>query len=247
MGFSTLNESKLHNSLKILYQEIYQGQTEVEQDGHIYDIISKKGNVIEIQTKNLAKLLPKILDTIDKGHNVKLVHPVPIVTRIEVQDENGKILSKRKSPKKGSIYSIFRELTGIYPLITNPHFSLEVLEIEMTEERLRTTEPVQSKNGRRRFRRNWIKTGKRLDEIINTKRFSKAEDYLKLLPPLPKPFCAKDLKEALDKNPDIPKRTADAHLILWVFSHAGLIEQVEMKARSKFYTVVSPGSTIAGS
>ena len=165
----------------------------------------------------------------------------------DLQDEEGNIISKRKSPKKGSIYSIFRELTGIYPLMTNPHFSLEIVEIEMTEERVRTSEPVQSKNGRRRFHRDWIKTGKRLDKIINTKRFSKAEDYLKLLPPLTQPFCAKDLKEALDKNPDIPKRTADAHLILWVFSHAGLIEQVEMKARSKFYTVVSTGSTIAGS
>lgn len=235
MGFSTLNESKLHNSLKILYQEIYEGQTEVEQEGHVYDIVSKNGNVIEIQTKNLAKLLPKILDTIEKGRNVKLVHPVPLITRIELQDEEGKIISKRKSPKKGSIYSIFRELTGIYPLLTNPHFSLEIVEIEMTEERVRTNQPVQSKNGRRRFRRNWNKTGKRLDTIINTTRFSKPNDYLKLLPPLPKPFCAKDLKQALDKAPNIPKHTADAHLIIWVLSHAGLIEQVETKDRSKYY------------
>lgn len=246
MAFSTLNESKLHNSLKILYQELYEGQTEVEQDGHVYDIVSKNGNIIEIQTKNLAKLLPKILDTIEKGHNVKLVHPIPLLTRIELKDEEGKIISNRKSPKKGSIYSIFRELTGIYPLLTNPHFSLEVLEIEMTEERIRTNEPVQSKNGRRRFRRNWIKTGKRLDTIVNTIRFSKPEDYLKLLPALPQPFCAKDLRQALDENPDIPKRTADAHLIVWVLSHAGLIKQVEMNARSKFYMVVSTGSTTVG-
>ena len=235
MAFSTLNESKLHNSLKILYQELYEGQTEVEQDGHIYDIVTKNGNIIEIQTKNLAKLLPKILDTIEKGHNVKLVHPVPLTTRIELQDEDGKIISKRKSPKKGSIYSIFRELTGIYPLLTNPHFSLEVVEIEMTEERLRTSEPVQSKNGRRRFRRNWNKTGKRLDTIINTRRFSKPEDYLKLLPSLTQPFCAKDIKNELDKMPDIPKSTTDAHLIIWVLCHAGLIEQTEIKGRTKYY------------
>ena len=235
MGFSTLNESKLHNSLKILYQEIYDGQTEVEQDGHIYDIVSKNGNIIEIQTKNLAKLLPKILDTIEKGHNVKLVHPVPVTTRIELRDKYGKIISNRKSPKKGSIYSIFRELTGIYILITNPHFSLEVLEIEMTEERERTSEPVQSQNGRRRFRRDWIKTGKRLDTIINTRRFSKPEDYLALLPTLPQTFCAKDLKEAIDKLPDIPKRSANAHLILWVLSHAGLLTQSETIGRTKYY------------
>ncbi len=247
MEFSTLNESKLHRSLKILYQEIYEGKTETDQDGFIYDIVTKNGNIIEIQTKNLAKLLPKILKTIENGHNIKLIHPVPVITRIELKDEQGKIISKRKSPKKGSIYSIFRELTGIYPVLTNPHFSLEIVEIEMTEERVRTTEPVQSKNGRRRFRRNWIKTGKRMDTIINTTRFSKPEDYLKLLPPLHQPFCAKDLKAALDKMADIPKHTADAHLIVWILSHAGLIEQVEMKARSKFYTVVSTGSTTIGS
>ena len=118
MVFSTLNESNLHNSLKTLYQEIYDGQVEVEQDGHVYDIVTKNGNIIEIQTKNLAKLMPKILDTIDKGHNVKMVHPIPITTRIELKDEVGKIISNRKSPKKGCIYDLFKELTGIYPLMT---------------------------------------------------------------------------------------------------------------------------------
>ncbi len=238
MAFSTLNESSLHHSLKILYQELYEGEIEVEQDGHVYDIVTKNGNIIEIQTKNLAKLLPKILDTIDKGHNVKLIHPLPITTRIELKDVEGKILSKRKSPKKGCIYDIFRELTGIYTLMTNPHFSLEIVEIEMTEERTRTSEPVQSKNGRRRFRRNWNKEGKRLDTIINTRRFSKPEDYLALLPPLPQVFCASDLKKALASQQELPANAAgNAHLIIWVLTHAGLIEQTETKGRSRFYKI----------
>ena len=237
MEFSTLNESKLHHSLKILYQQIYEGTTETSLDGFIYDIVTKNGNIVEIQTKNLAKLLPKILKTIENGHNIKLVHPVIITNRIELKDEQRNIISKRKSPKKGCIYDIFRELTGLYPVLTNPHFSLEVVEIEMTEERTRTSEPVQSKNGRRRFRRNWLKTGKRLDTIINTRRFSNASDYLALLPPLPTPFCAKDLKAALEKQKDLPKSAANsAHLIIWVLSHAGFITVTETKGRSKYYT-----------
>ena len=240
MVFSTLNESNLHNSLKILYQEIYEGQVEVEQDGHVYDIVTKNGNVIEIQTKNLAKLLPKLLDTIDKGHNVKLIHPISLTTRIELKDEDGKIISNRKSPKKGCIYDLFKELTGIYILMTNPHFSLEVVEIEMTEERVRTSDAVQSKNGRRRFRRNWLKTGKRLDTIINTRRFSKPEDYLNLLPPLPQPFCAKDLKKAISEQKDFPARAAtNANLILWVLSHAQLIKQTETRGRCKYYNFLT--------
>ena len=119
--------------------------------------------------------------------------------------------------------------------MTNPHFSLEVVEIEMTEERVRTNDAVQSKNGRRRFRRNWLKTGKKLDTIISTKRFSKPEDYLNLLPPLPETFCAKDLKAELEKNPGIPKRSINANLILWILSHANIINQTETKGRIKFY------------
>ena len=107
----------------------------------------------------------------------------------------------------------------------------------MTEERTRTSEPVQSKNGRRRFRRNWLKTGKRLDTIINTRRFSKASDYLALLPPLPTPFCAKDLKTALEKQKNLPKSAANsAHLIICVLSHAGFITATETKGRIKYYT-----------
>ena len=120
--------------------------------------------------------------------------------------------------------------------MTNPHFSLEVLEIEMTEERVRTNQAVQSQNGRRRFRRNWLKTGKRLDSIINTRHFAKAADYLALLPPLPQPFCAKDLKTALSEQKDLPARAASqANLILWVLAHAGLINHSETKGRTKYY------------
>ena len=109
----------------------------------------------------------------------------------------------------------------------------------MTEERVRTDQPVQSKNGRRRFRRNWNKTGKRLDEIINTRRFSKPQDYIDLLPALPEAFCAADLKKAISSQKDLPARAAaNANLILWVLSHAGLIEQTETKGRTKYYKLL---------
>lgn len=107
MRFSTLNESKLHNTLKKIYSEIYDGKTEVERYGHVYDIVTKNENIIEIQTKNLAKLLPKILDTIEKGHNIKIVHPIVIKKSIEMHSSDGTIISMRKSPKTGSIYDIF--------------------------------------------------------------------------------------------------------------------------------------------
>lgn len=239
MPFSTLNESSLHNSLKTLYCTIYDGQTEVEMDGHIYDILTKNGNVIEIQTRNLSKLLPKILDTIEKGHNVKLVHPIVITRRILLKDKSGNKISNRKSPKKGCIYDIFDELTGIYPVLLDPHFSLEIVEIEMTEERIRTDQNVQSKNKRRRFRRNWNKTNKKLDKILNTHIFNSLNDYLALLPEnLPSEFCAKDLDKELKNNLKIPSKTrANSHLIIWVFKHMNIIKETGVKNRSHYYTI----------
>ncbi len=227
MKFSTLNESDLHHSLKILYAEIYEGKTEVEQDGHVYDIVTKNGNVIEIQTANLAKLLSKIKDAIEKGHNVKLVHPVVTTRRIALYDETGKLISNRKSPKKDSVYSTFKELTGIYPILLNPHFSLELVETEITEERLRTSEPVQTLNQRRRFKRNWLKTNKKLDKINKTLILNKAQDYINLLPDLPEIFCAKDINKAANiKN---------GNLIIWVLLRMEVIKYIETKNKSKYY------------
>lgn len=239
MEFSTLNESSLHNSLKTLYCNIYDGQTEVEQDGHIYDILTKNGNVIEIQTQNLSKLLPKIQDTIQKGHNVKLVHPIVLTRRILLLDEEGNKISNRKSPKKGSIYDIFEELIGIYSILLNPHFSLEIVEIEMTEERIQTKHNVQSKNKRRRYRKNWNKTNKKLDAILNTRIFNSLEDYLSLLPKsLPETFCAKDLGKELKTLPEIPSKTRiNSHLIIWIFRHMEVLEETGIKNRSHYYKI----------
>ena len=231
MQFSTLNESSLHKSLKTIYAEIYDGQTEVKKYNHIYDIITKKGNMIEIQTKNLSKLLPKIHDTIEKGHNIKVIHPVIVENKIELYDSENNLISRRKSPKRQNIYSIFNELTGIYDVLLNRHFSLEIIFIKMTETRMRTAENVQSKNKRRRFKKNWIKTNKQLEEIIETKRFNSKEDYLNLLPDLPETFCSKDLEEKIGKK-------NNPNLILWVFAHMNIIKHVESQGRKKIYKII---------
>lgn len=222
---NTYNESSLHNTLKVYYATTLNGKMEVEQDGHIYDVLCSNGNIVEIQTKNLSKLSSKITDAIQKGHTLKLVYPLVYRTRIILTDENGKIISNRLSPKKGSIYDIFKELTGLYSLLLNPKFSLEVVTINLIEHRVRTAEPVQSVNKNRRFKKNWLKTNKRLDEIIETKTFCTKEDYLNLLPQnLPDEFCAKDL--------NLPKY---ANIMLWVLSRIPVIELTQIKKKSKYY------------
>lgn len=238
MEFSTLNESDLHRSLKVLYSEKYNGNIEVQAFDHIYDILTEENLAIEIQTLNLAKLLPKTLDSIEKGLKVKIVHPVIHIKTIESY-KDGLLISRRKSPKKGSIYSIFRELTGLYPVLLNPEFSLEIVIVNMIEQREKHDQAVQARNQRRRFRKDWTKANKKLDEILETRIFRTKEDYLSLLPEdLEKEFCAKDLKILFNSDKFYPAEAAkNANLILWVFSHMGIIQETGTRNRSKYYKI----------
>ena len=233
------NESSLHNTLKAFYAVTKDGKMEIKLDGYIYDVVTADGEIYEIQTKNLSKLLPKIMTTLENKRKITVVHPIVVEKRVILYDDEGNIISKRKSPKKQTIYSIFDELTGIYPVLLDKNFTLEILEIKMAEERKRTSEPVQSKNSRRRFKKAWVKTNKRLEEIISTQQFKTKKDYLSLLPPnLPETFCAKALATAFNTANSYPTEAAKkANLILWVLSRMELIEFTETKNRSRYYRI----------
>lgn len=235
---NTYNESSLHKTIKLLYAQENMGKTEVELFGHVYDILTKD-TVIEIQTKNLSKLLSKSLDTLDHQYKIKIVFPLVINKWIETQDENGTILSCRKSPVRGSIYSVFDELTGLYQVLLNENFSLDIVEVDILETRTKYQEPVQSPNKRQRHRKYYLKTGKNLKEILDTKEFSNKNDYLKLIPEsiLPE-FCAKDLAKALKENKTLPSSAyKKAHIMIWVLKHMDLIEETIVKNRSHYYRI----------
>lgn len=240
-AINTYNESSLHNTLKTLYSVTKNGRTEVNLNGYIYDIITDDEGIFEIQTRNLSKLLPKVMTTLEGGGKITVVYPIIAEKKVVLYDDDGNILSKRKSPKKQTIYSIFDELTGIYPVLLNKNFTLEVLQIKMIEERKRTAEPVQSGNKKRRFKRDWIKTNKRLEDIITTTQFKTADDYIKLLPSgLPETFCAKDVYNAFSSSKEYPAEAAKkSHLILWVLSRMEIIEFTEIKNRSKYYRLTT--------
>jgi len=236
---NTYNESSLHRTVKAYYASLYDGVVEVEKDGHIFDILAGENHVIEIQNLNLSKLAAKISDLLSKGYKVTLVHTIPVEKTIENYNKEGDLLSTKKSPKKLCIYELFQELTGIYPLLLQENFELHVLEISMIETRLKGDELVQSQNNRRRFRKDYIKSNKKLKEIIKTRIFKTKEDYTSLIPEnLKSSFCAKDLRIMLE-NDKTTRANADrnAHLLIWVLSRMELIEFTEIKNRSRYYRV----------
>jgi len=88
------NERSLHSALKKWYSR--QGdKLEEKVDNYIVDIVGND-ELIEIQTKNLAKIKNKVL-RLSKDHKVCLVFPVAQKKQITVISEDGEIIRSVKS------------------------------------------------------------------------------------------------------------------------------------------------------
>ncbi len=234
---NTLNESHLHKSLKTLYLIENEGsKAEAKAGKYIADVLTKEGNVIEIQTGSLSHLLSKCMFYISEKRKVTVVYPIAVTKTIKTFDQNGHELSSRKSPRKQNLFSIFRELTALCPVLLDKNFTLEVLEVKITEERVKTTEAVQSQNNRRRFPKQWQKKDKRLEEIIKKHIFHGKKSYKSLIPKnLPEPFLFSDFYDGLSH--DVKVKKDDARLMLWVYTHMGLVEYLGKQGRFNTYSI----------
>ena len=236
---NTLNESSLHKTLKELYSLNSPGSKKEAPVGpYIADIEEKDSSIIEIQTGNLSSLLKKCSYYISQKRKVKVVYPLVTEKYIKTFDSTKAEVRKRKSPVKKNIYSIFRELTGLYPLILDRRFYLEVVEVVVTEERRDDGLLKQSANGRRRFRKTWTKEGKCLEKIGKSTILHGKKSYKALLPKnLRENFSVKNLFEELKKEGK--KVTLNqVHLMVWVLSHASIIEYTGKEGKSNIYRLL---------
>ena len=175
----TLNESSLHAAIK---SEMAQpgDRFEVELEGFVIDVV--RGDLLlEVQTGSFGALGRK-LDCLLGGHRIHLVHPIAVETWIV---REGK--PTRKSPKRGSVYQLFSELTSVPTLLDHPNLSLEVLLVQ--QESCRVPDPRA-----RRGLGGWRTIDRRLRAIVDRHRFDRPVDLLSLLPDgLPAPFTTADL------------------------------------------------------
>lgn len=235
---NTYNESSLHKTLKSFYALQNEGsKTEVQIDSYIVDIQTEDGNIIEIQTGNIGKLKEKCLYFIKNKKNITVVYPLVISKNIETKNSITQKINRRKSPIHKNIYSIFRELTSLYEILLNKYFYLEILDVEITELRESFEEAIQSKNGRRRFKKNWLKTGKRLESLGSQILLHGKSSYKKLIPFKKNDiFTCKELFYAL-KNQNKYLKIQDIKIMIWVFEKISLIEFVGKRGNSKLYVL----------
>ena len=218
---STLNESPLHASLKDWYARPGD-QLEVEVEGFIVDIV-REGLLIEIQTRSLSSLKRK-LHVLADDYPIRLVYPVPRDKWIVKLAEDGtSVQSRRKSPKRGQIEDLFRELVSLPKLLAHPNFSLDVLLIQ--EEEFRRY------HGSRAWRRRgWVTHERRLLKVLERKRFNTPADLAELLPPdLAEPFTTSDLAVAIAR----PRRLAQQ--MAYCLRKIGRIEMVGKQGNAILY------------
>jgi len=185
----TLNEASLHKSLKD-YLSKPGDVFEQKVEGYLIDIVRRE-TLIEIQTANFAmmrKKLSKLLPT----HKILLVHPIAQTKWIVRTKKSGKIVSRRRSPKRGRAEHVFSEILNIPDLISHPNLSLLVLLVELEE--------LWRDDGKGSWtRKHWSIADRVLIQVVSRQVFNSPDDYKQLIPEeLPIPFTHKQLAKAMN-------------------------------------------------
>jgi len=174
--FGELRERTLHKQLKALYRPD-DGEAEWPVGASIADLWSPSLGVIEIQTRTLAKLRPKVAAYLEAGLAVTVVHPIAAQkTIVTWTGDRTTVLTSRKSPKKERVEGAFREIGTLAEFLLKPGFRLIVALVKETEHR--------SNDGRGSWRRQGqSKIDRILEELVDERVFATRGDYFALLPP----------------------------------------------------------------
>jgi hypothetical protein len=131
----------------------------------------------------------------------------PIVARkylVKLDGRDGQTISRRLSPKTGSIWTLFDELVYFTRVFPHANLTLEVPLVEIEELR------YPGHGRRRRWRENDFQVqDQRLVQVNDVFTFRRSADLAALLPlTLPKQFHTGDLAEALGVRRWIAQRIA---------------------------------------
>jgi len=223
----TLSEKSLHAALKDLYTQ--PGDlTEYSLGGYVVDIVrgAESGDpqcCIEIQTRSLPKMKKKLTALLD-NYPVHVVYPIAIQRFLVRMNEDGVILSRRKSPRHGTVIDVFSELVSFPALACHPNFSLEVLLIHEEE--------IWLNDGRGSWRRkHWSIHDRRLLEIVERVTLASPADFFALLPAgLPDQFDSKALALALRQPRYLAQKMA------YCLREMGLLKVIGKRGNALLYS-----------
>jgi len=220
-GIGTLNEGSLHGALK-RYIDPDETHWEQKRGRSVCDIVNDDG-VFEIQTrrfyamqKKLTALLP---DTV-----VTVVYPIVTEKLVYwVEPDTGDVSGGRKSPRKGKLSDVLKELPGLgAEIVGHKNFRLRLVLVTAEEYKYRNGWSDDGKRGASRMDR--VLTGVVGDVTLC------GRDIQSLLPEtLPASFTAKDAAKGTNLKAD-KMSTA-----LKLFTDLSLVRRIGRDRRGYIY------------
>jgi hypothetical protein len=227
----TGQESGLHRTLKYRYTGAG-GEIESVRGNYICDGINKKGEIIEVQTGSFGPLKQKVKDLAVQG-KVRIIHPIILRKDIEVYDSEGNRLYRRRSPRRGSEWDLFRALIHAPEFPETAGLTIELALVEVREKRVT--------DGKGSWRRRGVSIADReLSAWQGSVSLAKKRDYRRFIPFGAKErFTAKDLAEKAEIDRVLASKA------LYVLQKINLVQRIERKGRAWIYQT-TPGADKKG-
>lgn len=223
LGIGTLSEKTVHAIIKN-YLQPDEDHQEIPIENYVADIYND-GEIIEIQTRQFDKMRKK-LSAFLPLYPVTIVYPVPREKwLIWIDEESGELSRPRKSPAKGSPYTIFPELYKIKMFLKHPNIRLKMILMDMEEYRLLNGWSRDKKKGSSRYDR--IPT-----KLVQEIEINCIEDYMQFVPyELEGEFSVKEFA----KYAHIPARLAG--ITVNILYYLDILERTGKKGNAYLYQV----------
>ena len=219
-GIGVLREGPLHAAVKALLAAPGD-RVETPVGRFVIDIVRADGELVEVQTGNFGPLGHK-LDALLDEYRIRVVHPVAAERRIVRVDEQGQVLSARRSPKRATAAEGFDKLVAFPSLLTHPNLTIEVLLLR--EDHIRRPQPTPA------GRRTRDPGERRLVEILDRVELRTPADILAALPALPlEPFSTRELAALLRCGTPLAQRT------LYCLRMIGIVEAAGKRGRAPLH------------
>ncbi len=222
----TLQEKSLHAALKAHYAQPGD-RVECALGGYVIDIVraDEAGGCIEIQTRHLGAMKPKLNALLDQ-YPIRVVYPVAQERAVVRVDTDGVLISRRKSPKRGTVYHLFPELVSLPGLIKHPNLTLEVLLIR--------DEEIWIDDGQGSWRRkHWSIADRRLIAVVEAVPLETVADFAALVPAsLPEVFDSGELGKAIHQPRPLARKMAYCLREMGVFQLVGKRGKALLYSRS---------------
>jgi hypothetical protein len=223
-GIGVLREGPLHAAVKAMLAAPGD-QVEVPVGRFVIDVVRADGELVEVQTGGFGPLGAK-LDALLDQHRFRIVHPIALERRIVRVDEQGEVLSVRRSTKRGAMVEVFDKLTAFPSLLTHPNLTVEVLLL--SEDHVRAARPVTTR------RRTRDPGERRLRDVLNRVELRGVDDIVGALPSLPaEPFSTRELAAVLGCSMPLAQRTA------YCLRAVNIIEAAGKRGRTPLHQRVS--------